>query len=138
MASSEEKRGGMRVLVVDDMISMRKIVRKLLNTLGFTHITEARDASEAVGKLQIERFDLIISDWNMPTMSGHQLLEYVRSNRRHGKVPFVMLTVQADKQSVLAAKESGVSHYLAKPFTAGELERKLKEVFRETDTGCIS
>jgi two-component system chemotaxis response regulator CheY len=131
MNANVEGRDSLKILVVDDLTSIRKIVRKLLGSLGFNNVAEARDASEAVQKLQIDKFDLIISDWNMPTMSGHQLLEYVRAHPRHGQVPFVMLTVQADKESVLAAKEAGVSHYLAKPFTVDELEHKLTEVFGE-------
>ena len=128
MQPKGDTRNDVRILLVDDLTSMRKVVRKLLGSLGFTNVREARDASEAVQMLSLSEFDLIISDWNMPTMSGHQLLEFVRSGARHEGVPFVMLTVQSDKESVLAAKESGVSDYLVKPFTADELESKLQRL----------
>jgi len=117
-----------RILLVDDLTSMRKVVRKLLSSLGYTNVREARDASEAVKILSLSRFDLIISDWNMPTMSGHQLLEFVRGRDQLEHVPFVMLTMQSDKDSVIAAKESGVSDYLVKPFTVDELESKLQRL----------
>ena len=122
------KRGEVRVLIVDDLTSMRKVLRNLLASIGFNQITEARDASDAVLKLQAESFDLIISDWNMPTMTGQDLLEYVRADARFKEIPFVMLTSLADRDSVVAAQRSGVSDYLAKPFTVQELEQKLSGV----------
>lgn len=128
MGATGRERTDVRILIVDDFTSMRKIVRKLLATLGFKNVIEARDASEAVRRLQHDTFDMIISDWNMPTMSGKQLLDFVRSQERLKHIPFMMLTMQADKESVVSAKEAGVSHYLAKPFTAGELEVKLNEL----------
>lgn len=131
MKPLDESKSDIRILVVDDLTSMRKVVRKLLTSLGYANVREARDASEAVRMLSLGEFDLIISDWNMPTMSGHQLLEFVRSRARYERVPFVMLTMQADKQSVLAAKESGVSDYLVKPFTVGELEEKLQRLLHK-------
>jgi len=128
MNATKDKRGDVHILVVDDFSSIRKILRKLLASIGFVNVAEARDASEAVHRLQHDSFDLIISDWNMPTMTGKQLLEFVRSEKRFEKIPFIMLTMQTDKESVLSAKEAGVSHYLAKPFTAAELESKLREL----------
>lgn len=114
-----------RILIVDDLSSMRKVLRKLLESIGFNRVTEARDAGDAVVKLQSETFDLIISDWQMPTMTGQELLDYVRGDSRFKEIPFVMLTSVADKDSVVAALRSGVSDYLAKPFTADDLEKKL-------------
>lgn len=128
MKSQDHSREGVRILVVDDLTSMRKMVRKLLLSLGYTNVREARDAGEAIGILRYGDFDLIISDWNMPTMTGCQLLEFVRGHSRLQKVPFMMLTMQTDSESVLAAKERGVSHYLAKPFTAADLEQKLRDM----------
>jgi two-component system chemotaxis response regulator CheY len=128
MSITGRNRTDVRILIVDDFTSMRKIVRRLLNSLGFQNVIEARDAGEAVQRLQHDTFDVIISDWNMPTMSGKQLLEFVRSQERLRHIPFMMLTMQVDKESVVSAKEAGVSHYLAKPFTAGELESKLNEL----------
>jgi two-component system chemotaxis response regulator CheY len=128
MSTTKNERENIRILVVDDFSSIRKILRKLLASLGFVHVAEARDASEAVYRLQHDSFDLIISDWNMPTMTGKQLLDFVRSQERLEKIPFIMLTMQTDRESVLSAKKAGVSHYLAKPFTAAELESKLSEL----------
>jgi two-component system chemotaxis response regulator CheY len=125
------------ILIVDDLTSMRKVLRNLLHAIGFSRVTEARDASEAVVKLQSESFDLIISDWNMPTMTGQDLLEYVRSDPRFKDVPFVMLTSLADRDSVVAALRSGVSDYLAKPFTVEELEKKVTGVWSRGDKICI-
>ena len=116
------------ILIVDDFATMRRIVKTCLRQLGFENVTEAEDGKVALQKLQANEFKLIISDWNMPTMSGKQLLEFVRSQERLKHIPFMMLTMQADKESVVSAKEAGVSHYLAKPFTAGELESKLNEL----------
>jgi two-component system chemotaxis response regulator CheY len=124
------------ILIVDDLTSMRKVLRKLLHSIGFARVTEARDASEAVTKLQSESFDLIISDWNMPTMTGQELLEYVRGDLRFKDVPFVMLTSLADRDSVVAALRSGVSDYLAKPFTVQELEQKLTSVWSRGGEVC--
>jgi two-component system chemotaxis response regulator CheY len=125
------------ILIVDDLTSMRKVLRKLLHSIGFSRVTEARGASEAVIKLQSESFDLIISDWNMPTMTGQDLLEYVRSEPRFKDVPFVMLTSLTDRDSVVAALRSGVSDYLAKPFTVEELERKVTRLWCHGDKTCI-
>jgi two-component system chemotaxis response regulator CheY len=106
---------------------MRKIVRSQLVSLGFSNIIEARDAKDAVQKLEYETFSLIISDWHMPEMSGFELLEHVRAQTRLEQTPFILLTKQTDKASVLQAKHSGVSFYLGKPFTTEVLESKIKE-----------
>ena len=128
--------GEVRVLIVDDLTSMRKVLRNLLASIGFDRVTEARDASDAVLKLQAEPFDLIISDWNMPTMTGQDLLEYVRGDERFKEIPSVMLTSLADRDSVVAAQRSGVSDYLAKPFTVQELEKKLTGVCCRGGSAC--
>lgn len=124
---SKISRDSIHILVVDDLASMRKIVRNQLVALGFVNIAEARDAREAVQKLEFDTYSLIISDWHMPEMSGFELLAYVRGQARLETTPFILLTKQADRESVLRARESGVSFYLAKPFTAETLEEKIKE-----------
>lgn len=136
MTDQHTKMGGANILIVDDLTAMRKVLRKLLQSIGYSQITEARDASEAVVKLQSESFDLIISDWNMPTMTGQDLLEYVRSDPRFKDLPFVMLTSLADRDSVVAALRSGVSDYLAKPFTVQELEQKMTAVWSRESVVC--
>lgn len=125
--SSKLSRESVKILIVDDLASMRKIVRNQLTSIGFTALLEARDAREAVQRLEYESFSLIISDWHMPEMSGFELLEYVRSTPRCETTPFILLTKEADRESVLKAKNCGISFYLAKPFTAEILERKIKE-----------
>jgi two-component system chemotaxis response regulator CheY len=122
----------LKILVVDDFSLMRKMLRKLLSSIGFQHVVEARDAAEAIHRLEHDRFDLIFSDWNMPSMSGQELLEFVRNSESLKHTPFIMITVQADKETVTRAKECGVSQYLAKPFTAEELERKVLEVVKSS------
>ncbi len=124
---SKISRDSIHILVVDDLASMRKIVRNQLVALGFVNIAEARDAREAAQKLEFDTYSLIISDWHMPEMSGFELLAYVRGQARLETTPFILLTKQADRESVLRARESGVSFYLAKPFTAETLEEKIKE-----------
>lgn len=117
-----------RILIVDDLGSMRKVLKKLLESIGFSDVSEARDASEALSKLKLERFDLVISDWNMPTMTGLDLLALIRNDPRNREVPFIMLTAVADKESVENAMSGGVSEYLTKPFTQDDLEKKLERV----------
>jgi two-component system chemotaxis response regulator CheY len=131
-----EKKNNTKILVVDDFSSMRKMFRKLLSAIGFQHIVEARDAAEAIHRLEHDRFDLIFSDWNMPSMSGQELLEFVRSQDKLKDIPFIMITVQADKDTVTKARDGGVSQYLTKPFTAEDLGRKVRDVMRlENDSG---
>lgn len=116
------------VLVVDDMAFIRKVVRKSLTDLGVKEIVEASDAAEAVKRLRERNFDLIISDWNMPTMSGFDLLDFVRNNEKLKEVPFLMLTGINEKDRVTAAAEQGVSDFLIKPFSAEELEQKIERL----------
>lgn len=116
------------VLVVDDMAFIRKVVRKSLTDLGVKEIVEASDAAEAVKRLRERNFDLIISDWNMPTMSGFDLLDFVRNNEKLKGVPFLMLTGINEKDRVTAAAEQGVSDFLIKPFSAEELEQKIERL----------
>jgi two-component system chemotaxis response regulator CheY len=117
-----------RILIVDDLGAMRKVLRRLLESLGFSEVSEARDASEALSKLKLERFDLVISDWNMPSMSGLDLLTQMRNDPKNREVPFIMLTAVADKKSVENAMSRGVSEYLTKPFSQRDLEKKLERI----------
>jgi two-component system chemotaxis response regulator CheY len=119
-----------KILIVDDFASMRKMLRKLLASIGFQNVVEARSASEAIHRLEHDRFDLIFSDCNMPSMSGQELLEFVRGRESLKELPFIMITVQTDKDTVTKARDGGVSQYLAKPFTAEELERKVLGVMK--------
>lgn len=117
-----------RVLIVDDFATMRRIMKNILKQLGFTNITEADDGSTAMELLNKGDFDLIISDWNMPKMTGLDLLKAVRAGGPHKAVPFLMVTAEAQKQNVLEAVQSGVSNYVVKPFTAEAIADKLQKI----------
>jgi two-component system chemotaxis response regulator CheY len=126
MASFDTK---MKVLVVDDFSTMRRIVKNILRQLGFENIVEADDGETAVGKLESERIDFIISDWNMPKMSGLELLKWVRSHDEFKDLPFLMVTAEAQKENVLEAVKAKVSNYIVKPFTAETLSEKIEKIF---------
>lgn len=117
------------VLVVDDFATMRRIIKNLLKQLGFEKIDEAEDGMKALQKLKSESFDLVISDWNMPNMTGIELLQAVRSDAGLKETPFLMVTAEADKENVLLAIKMGVSNYIVKPFTADVLQEKLQKIF---------
>jgi two-component system chemotaxis response regulator CheY len=119
----------MKVLVVDDFATMRRILKNILKQIGFSNIVEADDGKSALAELEKERFDLIISDWNMPEMSGLELLQKIRSDDELKDTPFVMVTAEAQKDNILEAVKAGVSNYVVKPFTAETIGEKLKKVF---------
>ena len=119
----------MKVLVVDDFTTMRHIVRKFLIQLGFKNIVEADDGSTAVDLLKNEKVDLIISDWNMPKMTGLELLQYVRAEADIADIPFVMVTAEAQQDDINLAVKAKVSQYIVKPFTAERLGKKLEKIF---------
>lgn len=119
----------MKVLVVDDFATMRRIVKNVLKQIGFKHIGEADDGKSALKAMKSEKFDLIMCDWNMPEMSGIDLLHAVRADDELKDTPFVMVTAEAQKENILEAVKAGVSNYVVKPFTAETVEEKLKKVF---------
>ncbi|KMY68967.1 histidine kinase [Desulfocarbo indianensis] len=121
----------MKVLVVDDFSTMRRIVKNILRQLGFDNIVEADDGETAVGKLESERIDFIISDWNMPKMSGLELLKWVRNHDEFKDLPFLMVTAEAQKENVLEAVKAKVSNYIVKPFTAETLSEKIEKIFAD-------
>lgn len=118
-----------RILIVDDFPTMRKIVRGVLRQLGFNNIEEAEDGAQAYAKLEKEEFDFIVSDWNMPNMTGLELLKAVRANPKTKHLPFLMVTAEADKENIVEAVKSGVSNYVVKPFNAGTLKEKIEKIF---------
>jgi two-component system chemotaxis response regulator CheY len=118
-----------KILIVDDFSTMRKIIRNILTQLGFKNILEADDGTTALEILKKEKVDLIISDWNMPKMSGLELLKAVRSDENLKDVPFVMVTAEAQKESILEAIKYKVNQYIVKPFTPETLKEKLEKVF---------
>lgn len=118
-----------KILIVDDMLTMRKIVSKTLKNLAFSNITECKNGIEAWETLQNGGFQLIISDWNMPECTGIELLEKVRTDGSLGKLPFVLLTAEAETVQVQEALEKGVDNYIVKPFSADTLKTKLEQTF---------
>jgi two-component system chemotaxis response regulator CheY len=108
----------MPVLVVDDYQTMIRIIRNLLNQLGFKNIEEAKDGRQALEKLNGGKFGLVISDWNMEPMTGYELLQQVRASEKLKATPFIMVTAESKTENVIAAKKAGVNNYMLKPFTA--------------------
>ena len=119
----------MKVLVVDDFATMRRIVKNILKQIGFTNIMEAEDGKSALNMLQSDKFDLIMCDWNMPEMPGIELLGKVRADEQLKGIPFVMVTAEAQKENIIEAVKAGVNSYIVKPFTAEIVEQKLKKLF---------
>lgn len=118
----------MKFLVVDDFSTMRRIVRNILKQLGHTEVEEAENGREALQKLKREPFDFIISDWNMPTMDGLELLKAVRADPQLKGTPFLMVTAESKQENVVEAIKSGVSNYIVKPFTADLLKGKIDKI----------
>jgi two-component system chemotaxis response regulator CheY len=119
----------MSVLIVDDFATMRRILRNILKQIGFHDISEAEDGKTALTELKKKKCDLILCDWNMPEMSGLELLNTMKSDDGLKGVPFVMVTAEAQKDNILEAIKAGVNSYVVKPFTAETIEVKLKKVF---------
>ena len=118
-----------KVLVVDDFATMRRIVKGVLKQLGFTNIIEAEDGTNAFKELKKEKVGLIVSDWNMPNMTGLELLKEVRNDGNLKDIPFLMVTAEGQKDNVVEAVQAGVSNYIVKPFTPETFSAKLEKVF---------
>jgi two-component system, chemotaxis family, chemotaxis protein CheY len=121
----------MKFLVVDDFSTMRRIVRNLLKELGFTNVQEAEDGVDALSKLRGEAFDFVVSDWNMPNMTGIELLRNIRADASLKHLPVLMVTAEAKKENIIEAAQAGASGYVVKPFTAATLDEKLKKIFEK-------
>jgi len=119
-----------RFLVVDDFSTMRRIVRNLLKELGFLNVQEAEDGVEALVKLRADEFDFVVSDWNMPNMTGIELLREIRADAKLKHLPVLMVTAEAKKENIIEAAKAGASGYVVKPFTAATLDEKLKKIFQ--------
>ena len=122
----------LRILVVDDFSTMRRIVRNLLKELGFTNVDEAEDGAIALQKLQAGGFEFVVTDWNMPNMTGIELLKAVRADNNLKHLPFLMITAEAKRENIIEAAQAGASGYIVKPFTAATLEEKLAKIFQST------
>ncbi|MBE9547099.1 MAG: chemotaxis response regulator CheY [Proteobacteria bacterium] len=121
----------MKILVVDDFATMRKVIKNLLKQIGFENITEAEDGTSALRTLKSQEIDFVISDWNMPNMSGIELLKAVRADDDLKSVPFLMVTAEALKENVVIAVKAGVNNYVVKPFTAEVLSEKIEKIFEK-------
>jgi len=121
----------MNVLVVDDYKSMVRVVRGMLNQLGFVNIDDAPDGAAAMALLKEKDYGLVLSDWNMQPVTGLELLKQVRAEERTKKTPFVMVTAEAKVENVIAARQAGVNNYVIKPFTLAVLKQKLTSVVGE-------
>ena len=117
-----------KILIVDDFATMRKVVRNLLKQVGYEDIVEAEDGVMALKALKSQKIDVIVSDWNMPNMTGLELLKAVRADAELAKTPFLMVTAEALQDNVVAAVKAGVNNYIVKPFTAEVLNEKIKKI----------
>ena len=118
----------MRILVVDDFQTMRRIIINLLRQLGFTNVVEAQDGRIALEKVKDDKIELVISDWNMPNMTGLEFLKELRASEEYKALPFIMVTAEGKKENVIAAVQAGVNNYIVKPFNAATLKEKLSKV----------
>ena len=118
-----------RILVVDDMAAMRKVIAHLLKALGYNNVDQASDGKGALLKLERSRFDLVITDWNMPAMSGLELLKHIRGDADIKFLPVLMITTEGSKKQVIEAATAGVNSYIMKPFSAAMLQQKIDKIF---------
>ena len=119
----------MEVLIVDDFATMRRILKNILTQIGFTNIYEADHGKNALKVLKNQKIDLIMCDWNMPEMTGLDLLNAVRADEALKGIPFVMVTAEAQKENIIQAVQAGVNNYVVKPFTTETITQKLEKVF---------
>ena len=119
----------MDVLIVDDASAMRRILRGLLRELGFKHIREAENGKTALEELQRHKADFVVADWNMPVMTGIDLLRAIRADEALKSIPVLMVTAEAKQENIIAAVQAGVNNYIVKPFNAATLQEKLNKIF---------
>jgi len=124
----------MKILVVDDFSTMRRIIKNLLRDLGFSNADEADDGNTALPMLQTGKYDFLVTDWNMPGMTGIELLQHVRSDENLKSLPVLMVTAEAKRDQIVAAAQAGVNGYVVKPFTAAVLKEKIEKIFERIDS----
>ncbi len=120
----------MKILVVDDMVTMRRIVKNILKQLGFVNVEEAENGQEALQKLRADTYGFVVSDWNMPVMTGIDMLRAVRADEKLKTTPVLMVTAEAQQSNLIEAVQAGVSNYIVKPFTAETLHEKILKIFK--------
>jgi two-component system chemotaxis response regulator CheY len=119
----------MKILIVDDFSTMRRIIKNLLRDLGFNNTFEADDGATALPMLKNGNFEFVVTDWNMPIMQGIQLLKEIRKDPSLKHLPVLMVTAEAKREQIIEAAQSGVNGYIIKPFTANTLQEKLEKIF---------
>lgn len=122
-----------RILIVDDFSTMRRIIKNLLRELGFNNTAEADDGVTALPMLQSGRFDLLITDWNMPRMQGIELLRIVRADEKLCRLPVLMVTAEQKREQIVEAAQAGVNGYIIKPFSAVTLKEKMDKIFQRLE-----
>ncbi len=127
----------MRILIVDDFSTMRRIIKTLLRELGFTAVSEADDGTTALPLLQSGDYDFLITDWNMPGMSGLELLKALRENTATAAIPVLMVTAEAKREQIVEAAQLGVNGYIVKPFTAETLKGKIDKILESCGAGQL-
>ncbi|KAB0598005.1 MAG: chemotaxis protein CheY [Cupriavidus sp.] len=120
-----------KILVVDDFPTMRRIIRNLLKELGFTNVEEAEDGAAGLEKVKDGSFQFVVSDWNMPNMDGLTMLQSIRAIPELAKTPVLMVTAEAKKENIIAAAQAGANGYVVKPFTAATLDEKITKIFEK-------
>ena len=123
----------MKILVVDDFSTMRRIIKNLLRDIGFTNVTEADDGTSALPMLEKGNFDFIVTDWNMPGMQGIDLLKAIRKDPDLAALPVLMVTAESKKDQIVTAVQAGVNGYVLKPFTAQTLKEKIEKIFQRLE-----
>lgn len=125
----------MKILIVDDFSTMRRIIKNLLRDLGFNNTQEADDGNTAWPLLQTGDFDFLVTDWNMPIMTGIELLKKVRGDDKLASLPVLLVTAEAKKEQIVEAAQAGVNGYIVKPFTAQTLKEKIEKIFERIEAG---
>jgi two-component system chemotaxis response regulator CheY len=128
MSSNYESKKGMKILVVDDFPTQRKLMKRTLLDLGFENVIEAVDGVDALEKLHTGDVEFIICDWHMPKMMGIDLLRTIRADGKFSQMPFLMVTAEVKRENIIAAAKAGVSNYIAKPFTVESLQEKIRDI----------
>lgn len=120
----------MKILVVDDMVTMRRIVKNILRQLGFSNIDEAENGQEALQKLRSDTFGCVVSDWNMPVMTGIDMLRAIKADEKLKVIPVLIVTGRAQQSNLVEAVQAGASNYIVKPFTVETMQEKLGNIFK--------
>jgi two-component system chemotaxis response regulator CheY len=123
----------MKILIVDDFSTMRRIIKNLLRDLGFNNTVEADDGLTALPILQAGGIDFLVTDWNMPGMQGIDLLKTVRADEKLSSIPVLMVTAETKREQIIVAAQAGVNGYIVKPFTAATLKEKIDKIFERID-----